>query len=230
MISAENDSRCISARSFAISNTSNTVSSARTGRKGEDILRGFNVKLSGFRGTEYGKLKLILQRLGGSCIERSIDEVYTSVVSSLTEFQSSSRSLPSSSSYPSRLDCLICKSVGGKDYIAAKRREIPTVTTKWLHDCYHSQSALPFTEYICPPFHGLVVVSTQIEEIEREKYKQLVEKNGGEFQYDLVHGQCTHLLCKKAEGKKYVYASNWGNVKLINLKWVTDCVSAKSKY
>lgn len=166
------------------------------------ILSSYFIRLDGFEKSKERNAKLAIQRLGGSIIESEITRDTTVV---------------------------IARAVGTKEFqLAQKSFGVPCVTLQWLTDCYSKQSALPFDPYLVPPFHGLTIVCTQIDDAERRTLKTLVEGNGGVFSNELKKGVATHLIAKKAEGEKYVFAKAWRNVYIVNMSWAETCARHKS--
>ncbi len=46
---------------------------------------------------------------------------------------------------------------------------------------------------------------------------------------DLTKDLTTHLVAKEAVGEKYSHAKSWGNVHIVSLNWIEDCIKYRSK-
>jgi hypothetical protein len=121
--------------------------------------------------------------------------------------------------------CLIVKKVGSAKYRAAcNQLNIPVVVMKWLRDCKTSNQLMKYEKYNAPPLLGLTICCTQISPEDRHVLQCDVEAHGAEFSADLCENKCTHLIAMEAKGDKYNAAKMWGNVHIVNTKWVGDCV------
>jgi hypothetical protein len=52
----------------------------------------------------------------------------------------------------------------------------------------------------------------------------LIAVSGAMFTPTLTRKVNTHLLCKYTEGKKWEMAIEWGNINIVNAKWIEDAV------
>ncbi|XP_065322224.1 DNA topoisomerase 2-binding protein 1-like isoform X2 [Gordionus sp. m RMFG-2023] len=124
---------------------------------------------------------------------------------------------------------LITNKVGTKKYIIASQLNIPIYTPSWIDEIWQrifsdcvSES---FDKHKCPIFYGLVISLSQFDADERRDAKLLIENNGGTYTGEMRMNYVTHLILKEASGMKYKYATKWGNIKIVNPHWLTDCVS-----
>jgi hypothetical protein len=64
---------------------------------------------------------------------------------------------------------------------------------------------------------------------ERSDLKGLIHMAGATFTAELSRGINTHLLCKYAEGKKWEKANQWGDIKIVSHRWISDCIQSWSR-
>lgn len=178
---------------------------ALTAGKALQILQGFLICTHGLSEKEVSIAALVCNKLGGKLAEHITENV----------------------------TCLVARKAGSKEYQFAMKHSIPVVTADWLSDCYKQRTQgaiIPFKNYILRPFSGLVICCTQISPEERHRMLQLVEANGGKCTFDLVKNSCTHLVAKEPTGDKYLFAKSWGNIHIVKMEWIEECVKQKSKY
>uniref|UniRef100_A0A804MJJ0 BRCT domain-containing protein n=1 Tax=Zea mays TaxID=4577 RepID=A0A804MJJ0_MAIZE len=120
-----------------------------------------------------------------------------------------------------------------KDVLAAKYKwalntlKKPIVTMKWLEQCWIEHRVVPHEPYRILPFTGLNICVTKLDPDERKKLEKIVVRNGGQFSACLTR-KCTHLVANKPGGDKYVMAQKWGNIYIVNPKWVDQSVARRA--
>ncbi|AEE82125.1 unnamed protein product [Arabidopsis thaliana] len=75
-----------------------------------------------------------------------------------------------------------------------------------------------------PGSKALVVCLTGYQGHDREDIMRMVELMGGQFSKPLVANRVTHLICYKFEGEKYELAKRIKRIKLVNHRWLEDCL------
>jgi flagellin-like hook-associated protein FlgL len=158
---------------------------------------------------------------------------------------------------------LVVKKVGSDKYRAAVENRIPMVTLKWLEDCAAAKDYMDFQncvdskqvdpKYVVHPLLGLSLSLTGFEPPERERFKHMIESNGGTINTGLSK-ESTHLIATfslhhnngtddggampltgnavrnssafKSFQRKYEAALQW-NIKIVRKEWLVDCVLLK---
>ncbi|CAH2072055.1 unnamed protein product [Thlaspi arvense] len=75
-----------------------------------------------------------------------------------------------------------------------------------------------------PGSDSLVVCLTGYQRQDREDIMAMVDLMGGQFLKPLVANRVTHLICYKFEGEKYELAKRMKKIKLVNHRWLEDCL------
>ncbi|KAJ4727782.1 BRCT domain-containing protein [Melia azedarach] len=75
-----------------------------------------------------------------------------------------------------------------------------------------------------PGAKNLVVCLTGYQRQDREDIMTMVELMGAQFSKPLVANKVTHLICYKFEGEKYELAKKIKTMKLVNHRWLEDCL------
>ncbi|KAI6216424.1 hypothetical protein M3Y99_01823300 [Aphelenchoides fujianensis] len=75
-------------------------------------------------------------------------------------------------------------------------------------------------DFRLPIFTGCVVCSSGVTTDEQTAIGHAVEENGGRYVLDLTQGETTHLITEKLTNEKYKHARKWGDVKIVNLRWL----------
>ncbi|XP_066336838.1 uncharacterized protein [Miscanthus floridulus] len=120
-----------------------------------------------------------------------------------------------------------------KDVTAAKYKwalntlKKPIVTMKWLEQCWIEHRVVPHEPYRILPFTGLNICVTKLDPDERKELEKMVVQNGGQFSPCLTR-KCTHLVANKPGGDKYVVAQKWGNIHIVNPRWVEQSVARRA--
>ncbi|KAL6649791.1 hypothetical protein ACP70R_014015 [Stipagrostis hirtigluma subsp. patula] len=76
-----------------------------------------------------------------------------------------------------------------------------------------------------PGGQSLTICLTGYQRNYREDIMKMVSLMGAQFSKDLVANVVTHLICYKFEGKKFGLAKRV-NIKLVNHRWLEDCLKA----
>ncbi|MED6118909.1 hypothetical protein PIB30_007071 [Stylosanthes scabra] len=75
-----------------------------------------------------------------------------------------------------------------------------------------------------PGAKNLVVCLTGYLRQDRDDIMTMVDLIGATFLKPLVANKVTHLVCYKFEGEKYELAKRMGTIKLVNHRWLEDCL------
>ncbi|CAA0831977.1 BRCT domain-containing protein [Striga hermonthica] len=73
---------------------------------------------------------------------------------------------------------------------------------------------------------SLVVCLTGYQRQDRDDIMNMVALMGASFSKPLVANKVTHLICYKFEGEKYELAKKLKRIKLVNHRWLEDCLKA----
>ena len=143
---------------------------------------------------------------------------------------------------------LVCNEVRSKKYDVAVLKEIPIMTSDWVHQvrksCKFEKSGIKFlffqvwekskheyihatdpifTRYKCPVLQGLCITVSQYGKKDRELLKKSVESHGGSYTPTLDMNTTTIVILNKADGDKYRYAKRW-KIPCITSDWVYDSI------
>ncbi|XP_076905471.1 BRCT domain-containing protein At4g02110-like [Bidens hawaiensis] len=77
-----------------------------------------------------------------------------------------------------------------------------------------------------PGARSLVICLTGYQCEDREDIMTMVELMGAKVSKPLIANKVTHLICYKFEGEKYLLAKKMKRIKLINHRWLEDCLKA----
>ncbi|KAH7862795.1 hypothetical protein Vadar_009725 [Vaccinium darrowii] len=77
-----------------------------------------------------------------------------------------------------------------------------------------------------PGAKSLVVCLTGYQRQDRDDIMTMVGLMGATFSKPLVANKVTHLICYKYEGEKYELAKKMKKIKLVNHRWLEDCLRA----
>ncbi|XWS46570.1 hypothetical protein CRYUN_Cryun14cG0079200 [Craigia yunnanensis] len=75
-----------------------------------------------------------------------------------------------------------------------------------------------------PGAKSLIICLTGYQRQDRDDIMTMVSLMGAQFSKPLVANKVTHLICYKFEGKKYELAKKIKKIKLINHRWLEDCL------
>ncbi|KAJ7174293.1 hypothetical protein C8R46DRAFT_1080567 [Mycena filopes] len=140
-----------------------------------------------------------------------------------------------------RVTHLIAEGHGGAKYLCALERKIPILRPSWITESHrlwqhggHVDLAQSIALYRLPPFSGITVCITGIENIvRRTNINKAVTAAGGAYVKDLVRPVCvTHLLCSgeaEFETEKMCYAEKFNRagkanppIQIVWEKWFWD--------
>ncbi|CAM0874720.1 unnamed protein product [Alopecurus aequalis] len=119
-----------------------------------------------------------------------------------------------------------------KDVLAAKYKwavnnlKKPIVTMNWLEQCWIEHRVVPHEPYRILPFSGLSICITKIEADTRKELMEIIEQNGGQYSASLTR-KCTHLVANEPGGDKYLVAKKWGNIHIVDRRWVDQSVARR---
>ncbi|XP_010259356.1 PREDICTED: BRCT domain-containing protein At4g02110 [Nelumbo nucifera] len=77
-----------------------------------------------------------------------------------------------------------------------------------------------------PGAKALSICLTGYQRQDREDIMKMVGLMGAHFSKPLVANKVTHLICYKFEGEKYELAKKMKKIKLVNHRWLEDCLRA----
>ncbi|XP_027938348.1 BRCT domain-containing protein At4g02110 [Vigna unguiculata] len=75
-----------------------------------------------------------------------------------------------------------------------------------------------------PGAKDLIMCLTGYLRQDRDDIMTMVGLMGAKFSKPLVANKVTHLICYKFEGEKYLLAKRLGTIKLVNHRWLEDCL------
>ncbi|KAL2323700.1 hypothetical protein Fmac_028079 [Flemingia macrophylla] len=75
-----------------------------------------------------------------------------------------------------------------------------------------------------PGAKDLIMCLTGYLRQDRDDIMTMVRLMGAQFSKPLVANKVTHLICYKFEGEKYELAKRLGTIKLVNHRWLEDCL------
>ncbi|KAL5204766.1 hypothetical protein ABZP36_009637 [Zizania latifolia] len=120
-----------------------------------------------------------------------------------------------------------------KDVLAAKYKwalnilKKPIVSMNWLEQCWIEHRVVPHEPYKIPPFSGLNICITKLDVDKRKEMAKIIVQNGGQYSANLTR-KCTHLVATEPGGDKYVVAQKWGNIHIVDPKWIEQSVTRKA--
>ncbi|XP_050237883.1 BRCT domain-containing protein At4g02110 [Mercurialis annua] len=117
--------------------------------------------------------------------------------------------------------------------VAARNDRKTVVTGLWVDHSYDNGMAVDATSIMYRPLRDLNGISgakdlimclTGYQRQDRDDIMTMVSLMGAQFSKPLVANKVTHLLCYKFEGEKYELAHKLKKIKLINHRWLEDCL------
>ncbi|KAI3773192.1 hypothetical protein L6452_04396 [Arctium lappa] len=96
---------------------------------------------------------------------------------------------------------------------------VPVDTTSVMYKPVRDLNGIPGAK-------SLVICLTGYQREDREDIMTMVELMGAQFSKPLIANRVTHLICYKFEGEKYLLAKKMKRIKLINHRWLEDCLKA----
>uniref|UniRef100_A0A0D9XPZ4 BRCT domain-containing protein n=1 Tax=Leersia perrieri TaxID=77586 RepID=A0A0D9XPZ4_9ORYZ len=101
---------------------------------------------------------------------------------------------------------VIAKDVLAAKYKLAVNNLKPIVSMNWLEQCWIEHRVVPHESYRIPPFSGLNICITKLNLDRRNELARIIVQNGD----------------------KYVVAKKWGNIHIVDPKWIEQSVARKA--
>lgn len=79
-------------------------------------------------------------------------------------------------------------------------------------------------------FKGCTISLSGFSAAERYNIGLLIGLNGGEYTADMNKSTCTHLIAETNSGTKFKKAVEWGNVRIVDVKWLTKSIEMVNDY
>lgn len=117
--------------------------------------------------------------------------------------------------------------------VAARADGKTLVTSLWVDHSFDIGMPVDAASIMYRPLkdlngiHGansLVMCLTGYQRQDREDIMTMVGLMGSQFSKPLVANKVTHLICYKFEGEKYELAKKIKSIKLVNHRWLEDCL------
>ncbi|XP_078153506.1 uncharacterized protein LOC144548652 isoform X2 [Carex rostrata] len=126
------------------------------------------------------------------------------------------------------IDFAIVKNVLASKYKwALNNLKKPIISITWLDQCWMEHRIVPHEPYRVLPFTGLTICVTKIHIDERRQMGKMIVENGGQYSADLTK-KCTHLVSDGVGGDKYTVAKKWGNIHIVNRRWIDMCIARRA--
>ncbi|XWS76632.1 hypothetical protein CRYUN_Cryun01aG0193900 [Craigia yunnanensis] len=116
----------------------------------------------------------------------------------------------------------------------AARNDVKTVVTGlWVDHSFDIGMPVDATSIMYKPLSdlngipgakSLIICLTGYQRQDRDDIMTMVSLMGAQFSKPLVANKITHLICYKFEGEKYELAKKIKKIKLINHRWLEDCL------
>ncbi|EEF47286.1 DNA replication regulator dpb11, putative [Ricinus communis] len=117
--------------------------------------------------------------------------------------------------------------------IAARNDRKTLVTGLWVDHSYDIGLVVDATSIMYRPLRdlngipgakSLIMCLTGYQRQDRDDIMTMVSLMGAQFSKPLVANKVTHLICYKFEGEKYELANKLKKIKLVNHRWLEDCL------
>ncbi|CAH8306430.1 unnamed protein product [Eruca vesicaria subsp. sativa] len=117
--------------------------------------------------------------------------------------------------------------------VAARSSGKVVVTGSWVHHSFDVGMLIDSNSVLYRPLRdlngipgskSLIVCLTGYQRQDREDIMTMVDLMGGQFSKPLVANRITHLICYKFEGEKYELAKRMKRIKIVNHRWLEDCL------
>ncbi|CAL2027844.1 unnamed protein product [Caenorhabditis brenneri] len=119
-------------------------------------------------------------------------------------------------------------------YKTAIKNGIPLIRTDWIDDLWEtSQTTMgkfsglgkdAINSYKLNVFEGLEMAVTSIDGCDRSSLIQLIEENGGKIPGSMNRARCSHLVTDKTCGEKYLKATEWTEIRIVQTRWIRKCI------
>ncbi|KAI3741758.1 hypothetical protein L1987_59434 [Smallanthus sonchifolius] len=119
--------------------------------------------------------------------------------------------------------------------VAARQDGKILVSSLWVDHSFDVGAPVDTTSVMYTPVRDLngipgaksiLVCLTGYQREDREDIMTMVQLMGAQFSKPLIANKVTHLICYKFEGEKYLLAKKMKRIKLINHRWLEDCLKA----
>ncbi|XP_035830267.1 BRCT domain-containing protein At4g02110 isoform X3 [Helianthus annuus] len=119
--------------------------------------------------------------------------------------------------------------------VAARRDGKILVSSLWADHSFDVGAPVDVTSVMYRPVRdlngipgakSLVICLTGYQREDREDIMTMVGLMGAQFSKPLIANKVTHLICYKFEGEKYLLGKKMKKIKLINHRWLEDCLKA----
>eukprot|EP01117_Protostelium_nocturnum_P017740 TRINITY_DN7277_c0_g1_i1.p1 TRINITY_DN7277_c0_g1~~TRINITY_DN7277_c0_g1_i1.p1 ORF type:complete len:1439 (-),score=455.00 TRINITY_DN7277_c0_g1_i1:80-4396(-) len=118
---------------------------------------------------------------------------------------------------------LIATHPTGEKYKEAVKHNIPIVKPEWIESSWEGKGRANFEDFLLPPFIGLTICVSKLDQPERSRLQREITRYGGSFEQHLTK-KCTHYAAPAPGGLKYEGAIKWG-IEVVSTRWITDCIS-----
>ncbi|XWS31806.1 hypothetical protein CRYUN_Cryun23aG0107800 [Craigia yunnanensis] len=117
--------------------------------------------------------------------------------------------------------------------VAARNDGKTVVTGLWVDHSFDIGMPVDATSIMYKPLSdlngipgakSLIICLTGYQRQDRDDIMTMVSLMGAQFSKPLVANKVTHLICYKFEGEKYELAKKIKKIKLINHRWLEDCL------
>ncbi|XP_064393637.1 DNA topoisomerase 2-binding protein 1-A-like isoform X3 [Halichondria panicea] len=133
--------------------------------------------------------------------------------------------------FTKRVTHLIAGHVGSTKYHVARKLRLPVLLPSWVESCWgdglkqviYATDPTTFPPHQAPPFTGITITVTGLDEKARSKVKNTCSENGGKYSGELTKDVCTHLLVGNKSSTKYRYARQW-KMHCVTSQWFYDSV------
>ncbi|XP_015891972.3 BRCT domain-containing protein At4g02110 [Ziziphus jujuba] len=117
--------------------------------------------------------------------------------------------------------------------VAARKDGKTVVTGLWVDHSYDIGMPVDATSVLYRPLKdlngipgakNLIICLTGYQRQDRDDIMTMVALMGAQFSKPLVANKVTHLICYKFDGEKYELAKKLTKIKLVNHRWLEDCL------
>ncbi|KAL5560980.1 hypothetical protein UlMin_030727 [Ulmus minor] len=117
--------------------------------------------------------------------------------------------------------------------VAARKERKTLVTGLWVDHSFDIGMPVDATSIMyrppkdlngIPGAKSLIMCLTGYQRQDRDDIMTMVSLMGAQFSKPLVANKVTHLICYKFEGEKYELAKKLTRIKLVNHRWLEDCL------
>ncbi|CAN8248083.1 unnamed protein product [Cochlearia groenlandica] len=117
--------------------------------------------------------------------------------------------------------------------VTARNNGKVVVTRSWVDHSFDAGLPIDANSVLYRPLRDLngipgsktlIVCLTGYLRQDRDDIMTMVDLMGGQFSKPLVANRVTHLICYKFEGEKYELAKRMKRIKIVNHRWLEDCL------